>query len=83
MWEVNIKNIKSSKNGYIITMSKTMNYTGYQAFIPKKFVHRKDYFRIINLPDNQKLKIKKDNDIRIVTIGDIKNEKRKTNTIQL
>jgi hypothetical protein len=72
MWELNAKCLKIYKTGYILTIPKGLNYSGYKTFIPKRFVCRKETFRIIDLPDCQFLNLKNEKETVKVRISDIK-----------
>lgn len=72
MWVLNAKCLQIFKTGYILTIPKGLNYEGGKAFIPKRFVRRKETFRYIDLPDCQILNLKKDGETIKVRISDIK-----------
>ena len=72
MLSFSAKCLKFHKIGYILTLPKSHTFSEYQAFIPKKYVFRKDVFRYIDLPDTQKIKIKKGDDLKVVTIKELK-----------
>lgn len=72
MIEVNQKNIQPFKDFSIFTIPRKMNYAGYKCLIPNKFITKNGFIRYINLSDNQKLKIKKDDEVKIVTIAEMK-----------
>lgn len=55
-----------------------MNYSGFKAVIPNKFISKDGFSRYINLPDEQRLKIKKDDKVLNVTIKEIKAKCTKT-----
>ena len=72
MWRVNVQNAKSIKQGYLITFGRKSKYRGYQTLIPSRYVVRVGFERFIDLPDAQKLKIKKGDDVQIKTIKELK-----------
>lgn len=70
--KISIQNAKSIKQGYLITFGRKSKYRGYQTLIPSRYVVRVGFERFINLPDEQKLKIKKGDDVLIKTIKELK-----------
>lgn len=72
MLEINQKRLIRKDNYSIITFTKQSKYYGYRAAIPNKFIIINGFSRIINLPDEQKLKIKKGDDVLIKTIKELK-----------
>lgn len=75
MLEVNQQNIKKMKDFSVFTVPRKMNFAGFKTLIPNKFISKKGFVILINLPDSQKLKLKKGDEIVIVTIGDLKSNK--------
>lgn len=71
MIEINQQHLKRLKDYSIFIIPKNMNYAGYKTLIPNKFITKNGFIRYINLPDEQKLKIKKDNEIKIIKISDL------------
>ena len=72
MITVNQKHLESKGAYSILTIPKNMNYSGFKTLIPNKFITKNGFVKYINLPDNQKLKIKKDNKVVITTIEELK-----------
>ena len=52
---------------------KNKKFAGYKFIIPNKFITSSNSFvKVINLPLETTIKIKKDNDIKQITLGDLK-----------
>ena len=72
MLELNQQHMKRLLNYSIITIPKSLNYSDYKFVVPNRFITKSGFQRFINLPDNQKIKIKKDDKSLYVTIEDLK-----------
>ena len=72
MLEINQKNIERKEGFSIVTIPKSLNFGGYKTKIPNKFIKTNGFQRIISLPDNQPLKLKKENEVIEKTILEIK-----------
>lgn len=76
MLEINQQHIKRLKYYSVFIIPKNMNYAGYKTLIPNRFITKNNFDRYINLPDNQKLKLKNNDKTVIVTIEEIKGLKK-------
>lgn len=72
MLTVNQQHLERREKYSIFTIPKNMNYSGFKAVIPNKFISKDGFCRYINLPDEQRLKIKKDDKVLNITIKEIK-----------
>lgn len=73
MLEINTANIKRLEKHSIIKIPKNKKFAGYKFIIPNKFITSSNSFvKVINLPLETTIKIKKDNDIKQITLGDLK-----------
>ena len=68
---VNQQHLKRMEKFSILTIPNNMNYAGYRTIIPNKFISKNGFIRYINLKDEQKLKIKKNENILMVTVKEI------------
>ena len=71
MLELNQRHIKRLLNYSVVTIPKSFNYEGYRFVVPNRFITKSGFTRLINLPDEQKVKIKKDDKSILVTLEEI------------
>ena len=73
MLEINQMSLKRYDKFSIYTIpAKAKKYGGYKTMIPNKYISRGGFDRFINLPDEQKLKFQKENDIQTITVQELK-----------
>lgn len=73
MLELNTASIKKIGNNSIIKIPKNKDYAGYRFIIPNRFIKSTGTFtKVITLPWETKIKIKKDDDTQIITLGDLR-----------